>query len=74
MSEALQAGSSAAQQKSFVAGYEKGQSDTAKRQFQVFCSEHFHGLADILERLDTDQLWAWRAMKLSKPTSATWNH
>ena len=31
---------------------------SAKRQFQLFCSEHFHGLADILDRLDTDQLWA----------------
>src|SRR4051812_38731422 len=35
VSEALQAGSNSAQQKSFVAGYEKGQSDTAKRQFQT---------------------------------------
>lgn len=35
VSAALQAGSSAAQQKSYVAGYEKGQSDTAKRQFQA---------------------------------------
>jgi hypothetical protein len=23
---------------------------SAKRQFQLFCSEHFHGLADILDR------------------------
>jgi hypothetical protein len=35
VSEVLQAGSSTAQQKSYVAGYEKGQSDTAKRQFQA---------------------------------------
>ena len=35
VSEALQAGSSAAQQRSYVSGYEKGQSDTAKRQFQA---------------------------------------
>ncbi len=34
-SETLQAGSSAAQQKSYLSGYEKGQSDTAKRQFQT---------------------------------------
>lgn len=34
-SEALQAGSSAAQQKSYLSGYEKGQSDAAKRQFQA---------------------------------------
>ena len=35
MSEALQAGSNSAQQKSYVAGYEKGQSDAAKRQWQT---------------------------------------
>lgn len=35
LSEGLQAGSSAAQQKSYVAGYEKGQSDAAKRQWQA---------------------------------------
>jgi hypothetical protein len=29
---------------------------SAKRQFQLFCSERFHGLADILERRDTDML------------------
>lgn len=35
LSETLQAGSSAAQKKSYLSGYEKGQSDTAKRQFQT---------------------------------------
>jgi hypothetical protein len=30
---------------------------SAKRQFQLFCSEHFRGLADVLDRLDTDPLW-----------------
>lgn len=35
LSEAVQAGSNAAQQKSYVAGYEKGQSDAAKRQWQA---------------------------------------
>jgi hypothetical protein len=30
---------------------------SAKRRFQLFCSEHFHGLAVILDRLDTDELW-----------------
>ena len=34
---------------------------SAKRQFQLFCSEHFHGLADIL---DTDQLWALLSMRV----------
>ena len=34
-SETLQAGSNLAQQKSYLSGYEKGQSDTAKRQFQA---------------------------------------
>jgi hypothetical protein len=29
---------------------------SAKRQFQLFCSERFHGLADILERRDTAML------------------
>ena len=37
---------------------------SAKRQFQLFCSEHFHGLADILDRLDTDQLWALLSMRV----------
>lgn len=35
LSEAVQAGSNVAQQKSYVAGYEKGQNDTAKRQWQA---------------------------------------
>jgi hypothetical protein len=35
LSEGLQAGSSAAQQKSYISGYEKGQSDVAKRQWQA---------------------------------------
>jgi hypothetical protein len=37
---------------------------SAKRQFQLFCSEHFRGLADILEPLDTDQLWALLSMRV----------
>ena len=37
---------------------------SAKRQFQLFCSEHFSGLADILDRLDTDQLWALLSMRV----------
>jgi hypothetical protein len=37
---------------------------SAKRQFQLFCSEHFPGLADILDRLDTDQLWALLSMRV----------
>jgi hypothetical protein len=35
VSEAVQAGSNAAQRKSYTAGYEKGQSDAAKRQWQA---------------------------------------
>ena len=35
---------------------------SAKRQFQLFCSEHFPGLADILDRLAADQLWALLSM------------
>ena len=35
LSEGPQAGSNAAQQKSYVAGYEKGQSDASKRQWQA---------------------------------------
>ena len=35
LSEGLQSASSSAQQKSYVAGYERGQSDAAKRQFQA---------------------------------------
>ena len=31
---------------------------SAKRQFQLFCSEHFPGLADIVDCLAADQLWA----------------
>jgi hypothetical protein len=31
---------------------------SAKRQFQLFCSEHFPGLSDILDCLAADQLWA----------------
>ena len=34
-----------------------------KRQFQLFCSEHFL-LADILDCLDTDQLWALLSMRV----------
>jgi hypothetical protein len=37
---------------------------SAKRQFQLFCSEHFHGLADILDRLDIDQLWTLLSMRV----------
>ena len=37
---------------------------SAKRQFQLFCSEHFPGLADILDRLDTEQLWALLSMRV----------
>src|SRR5215469_17979562 len=38
---------------------------SAKRQFQLFCSEHFPGLADILDCLAADQLWALLSMRVS---------
>ena len=37
---------------------------SAKRQFQLFCSEHFPGFVDILDRLDTDQLWALLSIRV----------
>jgi hypothetical protein len=37
---------------------------SAKRQFQLFCSEHFPGLADILDCLAGDQLWALLSMRV----------
>jgi len=39
VSEALQAGSSFTQQKSYASGYEKGRSDAAKQQFQVLIDQ-----------------------------------
>jgi hypothetical protein len=40
---------------------------SAKRQFQLFCSEHFPGFIDILDRLDTDLLWALLSMRVNSP-------
>jgi hypothetical protein len=37
---------------------------SAKRQFQLFCSEHFPGLADILDCLAADQVWALLSMRV----------
>src|ERR1700688_1662818 len=37
---------------------------SAKRQFQLFCSEHFPGLADILDSLAADHLWAFLSMRV----------
>jgi hypothetical protein len=37
---------------------------SAKRQFQLFCSEHFPGLADIIDRLVADQVWALLSMRV----------
>src|ERR1700751_780887 len=37
---------------------------SAKRQFQLFCSEHFPGLADILDCLAANQLWALLSMRV----------
>jgi hypothetical protein len=42
---------------------------SAKRQFQVFCSEHFPGLADILDWLAADQLWALLSMRVQLANS-----
>ena len=36
---------------------------SAKRQFQLFCSEHFPGLTDILDCLAADQLWTLLSMR-----------
>ena len=36
----------------------------AKRQFRLFCSEHFPPLADILDGLAADQLWALLSMRV----------
>ena len=37
---------------------------SANRQFQLFCSEHFLGLADILDCLAADQVWALLSMRV----------
>ena len=37
---------------------------SAKRQFQLFCSEHFPGLADILDCLAADQLLALLSIRV----------
>jgi hypothetical protein len=42
---------------------------SANRQFQLFCSEHFHGLADILDCLAADQLWALLSMRVQLANS-----
>jgi hypothetical protein len=42
---------------------------SAKRQFQLFCSEHFPGLADILDCLAAHQLWALLSMRVQLAVS-----
>jgi hypothetical protein len=42
---------------------------SAKRQFQLFCSEHFPGLAEILDCLAADQLWALLSMRVQLANS-----
>src|SRR5260370_22275575 len=37
---------------------------SAKWQFQLFCSEHFPGLGDILHCLSADQGWALLSMRV----------
>ncbi len=37
---------------------------SATRQFQLFCSEHFPGLADILDCLNAGKLWALLSMRV----------
>ena len=36
----------------------------AKRQFQLFCSEHFPSLADIIDCLAADQVWTLLSMRV----------
>jgi hypothetical protein len=42
---------------------------SALRQFQLFCSEHFPGLADIIDCLAADQPWAILSMRVQLPDS-----
>jgi len=42
---------------------------SAKPQFQLFCSEHFPDLADILDCLAADQLWALLSMRVQLAVS-----
>ena len=37
---------------------------SAKRQFQLFCSEHFPGLAGIIDCLAADQVWTLLSMRV----------
>ncbi|HJY91495.1 MAG TPA: hypothetical protein VJ255_14500 [Candidatus Acidoferrum sp.] len=37
---------------------------SAKRQFQLFCSEHFPDLANIIDCLAADQVWALLSMRV----------
>jgi len=37
---------------------------SAKWQFQLFCSEHYPGLADILDSLAAEQVWALLSMRV----------
>jgi hypothetical protein len=37
---------------------------SAKRQFRLFCSEHFPGLSDIIGCLGADQVWALLSMRV----------
>jgi hypothetical protein len=37
---------------------------SAKRQFQLFCSEHFPGLADIIACFAADQVWTLLSMRV----------
>ena len=37
---------------------------SAKRQFQLFCSEHFPGLADIIDCLAAHQVWTLLSMRV----------
>ena len=47
---------------------------SAKRQFQLFCSEHFHGLADVLDGLAADQLWALLSMRVQLVADSDQTH
>ena len=41
----------------------------AKRQFQLFCSEHFPGLAGIIDCLAADQVWTLLSMRVQLAVS-----
>jgi hypothetical protein len=41
---------------------------SAKRQFQLFCSEHFPGLANLIDCLAANRVWTLLSMRARSPT------